>query len=117
MLEPSRGSAIRGRAIWALGPEPDSRYLVERVVTLANGSTQRVLAPQVYLMPRSGDLAVSGALISGNSIDLNLSGDSLNLCARNDLNNLGGRIEAISSLSLQAGRDINVVSGTVKGSE
>lgn len=119
----------------------DIVWLVETDVTLADGSHQRVLAPQVYLAPRSGDLLPGGALLSADSLDLNLSGDLINagtiagrqivklaannlhnlgtirgdsvsLTAQTDLNNLGGRIEAVSSLALQAGRDITVASST-----
>ena len=120
----------------------DIVWLVEREVTLADGTTQKVLAPQLYLAPRSGDLLPSGSLIAADSLQFNLSGDftnagniagrqivklaannlhnlggvisadSVSLSSQTDLNNLGGRIEAVSSLTLQAGQDITVASST-----
>lgn len=122
----------------------DIVWLVEKEVTLADGSVQKVLAPQVYLMPRTGDLLPSGALLSGANIRIDLSGDlvnrgsiagrqivnltannlknpggairgdTVNLTAQTDLDNQGGRIEAISSLTLQAGQDLTVASTTSK---
>jgi filamentous hemagglutinin family protein len=120
----------------------DIVWLIEREVTLADGSTQKVLAPQLYLAPRSGDLLPSGALLSADSLQLNLTGDLINsgsiagrqlvslaanniknlggtiaadnvaLTAQTDLTNQGGRIEAVSNLELQAGQDITVASTT-----
>jgi filamentous hemagglutinin len=120
----------------------DIVWLIEREVTLADGTTQKVLAPQLYLAPRSGDLLPSGALLSADSLQLNLTGDLVNsgsiagrqfvslaanniknlggtiaadnvaLTAQTDLTNQGGRIAAVSSLELQAGQDITVASST-----
>ena len=53
----------------------DIVWLVEKEVTLPSGKTTKVLVPQVYAMVREGDLLGTGALISGESIKLNLSGD------------------------------------------
>lgn len=101
-----------------------------------------MLAPQLYLLPRPGDLTGSGALLAGAAVNLdssgnfinsgsiagrqvvniaaatienlggNIRGDSVSLTAQNDLANLGGRIEAVDSLSLQAGRDLTIASTT-----
>jgi len=120
----------------------DIVWLVEKEVKLPDGTTQKVLAPQVYLMPRTGDLSPSGALLAGANINIELSGDLVNrgtiagrdvvslaadnlrnlggriggnavaLSATKDLENIGGRIEAVDSLSLSAGRDILVASST-----
>ncbi|CUH97800.1 hypothetical protein P22_3946 [Propionispora sp. 2/2-37] len=91
---------------------------------------------------KDGDLTTSGALIAGSSVQLGLSGDiqnsgtisgrnvvaltvediqnlggkiegkTVDLNARNDINIIGGRIEAADSLTVTAGRDLNVVSTT-----
>ncbi|NMM07116.1 hemagglutinin repeat-containing protein [Polaromonas sp.] len=120
----------------------DIVWLVEQDVTLADGSRQKALVPQVYVRVKDGDLAPSGALLAGSSINLNLSGDLTNsgtiagrsivsltadnvhnlggritgdavsVTARTDLNNLGGTIAAGSALIATAGRDLNVQTTT-----
>ena len=120
----------------------DIVWLVDQTVTLADGSTTNVLVPQLYVRLREGDLAGNGTLISGNSINANVSGDltnsgtiagrtairftadninnlagriqgiNVNLQARVDINNLGGRITAQNSLIAQAARDVNIESTT-----
>lgn len=124
----------------------DIVWLVERPVTLADGSVQKVLVPQVYVRVKEGDIDGSGALLAGGSMDLNLTGDLKNsgtiagrtvvnitaenianlggrisggdvaLSARNDLDHLGGLISGNNSLAISAGRDINVVTSTVSAS-
>lgn len=116
----------------------DIVWLVEQTVTLPDGSSQKVLVPQVYVKIQPGDLDGSGALLAGKDINLNLSGDLTNsgtiagrnvvnltaenvnnlggrmtgndvsLAARQDLNNIGGSISAVNSLSATAGRDLNI---------
>ena len=120
----------------------DIVWLVEKDITLANGSTAKALVPQLYVMVRAGDLQNNGALISGDSVRLNLSGDLTNqgtiagrnvvaltaeniqnlggritgadvgVTARNDINNVGGTIGATNQLALSAGRDLNVTTTT-----
>ncbi|MET2528007.1 hemagglutinin repeat-containing protein [Ralstonia pseudosolanacearum] len=120
----------------------DIVWLVEQEVTLPNGQTTRALVPQVYVHVKPGDLDGSGALIAGQSVSLNVSGDMVNqgsiagrdvvsitaenvknlggritggdvaVRARTDLDNLGGIIDANNSLSAMAGRDLNVASTT-----
>jgi filamentous hemagglutinin len=119
----------------------DIVWLIESEVKLADGTTQKVLAPQLYLAPRTGDLSPGGALFAANNLQLNLTGDltnagtvagrhiiqlaannihnlgtiradSVSLAAQTDLNNLGGRIDAVDNLSLQAGHDLTVASTT-----
>ncbi|BCL99560.1 hypothetical protein MAFF211491_40120 (plasmid) [Ralstonia solanacearum] len=120
----------------------DIVWLVEQDVTLPNGQTTRALVPQVYVHVKPGDLDGSGALIAGQSVSLNVSGDMVNqgsiagrdvvsitaenvknlggritggdvaVRARTDLDNLGGIIDANNSLSAMAGRDLNVASTT-----
>ncbi|SEL90289.1 filamentous hemagglutinin [Roseateles sp. YR242] len=116
----------------------DIVWLVEKDVTLPNGQTTKALVPQVYVHVKPGDLDGSGALISGQSVALNLTGDLVNqgsiagrdvlsitaenvknlggrltggdvaVQARTDLDNLGGLIDAGNSLQVSAGRDLNV---------
>ncbi|ANH68317.1 hemagglutinin repeat-containing protein [Mitsuaria sp. 7] len=122
----------------------DLVWLVEQQVTLADGSTQRVLVPQVYLLPRDGDLQGTGALIAGDRVNLALSGTldnsgdlratgglsataqnivnsgsmrgaSVALSAKEDLRNIGGELTATDTLSLSAGRDLVVASTTASG--
>ena len=121
----------------------DIVWLVEQEVTLADGSTQRVLVPQVYVRVKEGDIDGSGALLSGRSVDMRftgdltnaggtiagrnavvlsaenihnlagrITGDDVSLTARNDINVIGGIVDASSRLSVVAGRDINVVTTT-----
>ncbi|SFU80309.1 filamentous hemagglutinin [Polaromonas sp. YR568] len=120
----------------------DIVWLVEQTVTLPDGSTQRVLVPQVYVRVRAGDVDGAGTLLAGREINLNLAGDLTNtgtvagrtvmaltaenihnlsgrisgnavaITARTDLNNIGGQIDAANSLNVAAGRDLNIVSTT-----
>ncbi|MFC3627492.1 hemagglutinin repeat-containing protein [Vogesella amnigena] len=120
----------------------DIVWLVEQDVTLPDGRTAKALVPQLYLRPGRTDLASSGALIAGDSLNLQLRGqldnqgtlagrrlltltaDTVNnlggritgndvlAAARNDLNNIGGSIDAGNSLQVTAGRDLNLTSTT-----
>jgi filamentous hemagglutinin len=120
----------------------DIVWLIEQTVTLPDGSSQKVLVPQVYVKVQPGDLDGSGTLLSGKDINLNLSGDLTNsgtiagrnvvnltaenvnnlggriggndmsVAARQDLNNIGGSISAVNSLSATAGRDLNIQTTT-----
>ncbi|WP_431104648.1 hemagglutinin repeat-containing protein [Roseateles noduli] len=121
----------------------DLVWLVEQTVTLADGTTQRVLVPQVYLVPREGDLLPSGSLIAGGRVEMALSGDFTNggdvrggavnitaqniantgdmrgttlaLSARDDLRNIGGSLNATGDMSLVAGRDITMETTIASG--
>lgn len=120
----------------------DMVWLVARDVTLADGSRQSVLVPQVYAQVKQGDIDGSGALLSGRHVAIGVSGNMLNtgrvnasqllsisgdtitnvggiinggsvqLLANRDLTNNGGLIQAQSSLVASAGRDLNLVSQT-----
>ncbi|MBN0112772.1 S-layer family protein, partial [Pseudomonas aeruginosa] len=80
----------------------DIVWLVERDVTLADGTTTRALVPQVYVRVKPGDIDGRGTLLAANAIDLNLKGDLVNsgtIAGRTavkltgeNLRNLGGRI-------------------------
>ncbi|WP_423600973.1 cytidine deaminase-like fold-containing protein [Roseateles sp. MS654] len=121
----------------------DLVWLVEQTVTLADGTAQRVLVPQVYLVPREGDLLPSGSLIAGGRVEMALSGNFTNggdvrggvvdiqaqniantgdmrgttlaLTARQDLRNVGGQLSATGDMTLAAGRDIVMESTTASG--
>ena len=119
----------------------DIVWLVEQEVTLPDGSRVTALVPKVYVAVKPGDIDGSGALISANSIQLNLTGDlnnagtvsgrnvtqitaqninnqgrinanQLDLQATNDLNNIGGTLDANTSASIRAGHDVNVTTTT-----
>ncbi|MGJ7580840.1 hemagglutinin repeat-containing protein [Variovorax sp. RHLX14] len=123
----------------------DIVWLVEQTVTLPDGTTQKVLAPQVYVRVRPGDIDGSGALLSADALvirnqpgqgdlinsgtiagrtmvsitadnvqNLNgrITGGSVGIEARNDLNSIGGTIDAQNAVSLKAGRDITIQSTT-----
>jgi filamentous hemagglutinin len=79
----------------------DIVWMVDREVTLPNGTVEHVLAPQVYLSSlQEADLKPSGALIAANVININ----------SNSVNN-SGTIRADTALSInverhcQSGRD------------
>jgi filamentous hemagglutinin len=116
----------------------DMVWLVTQEVTLADGSRQSVLVPQVYVRVQPGDVDGTGALLAGRDVQLNLSADATNsgtiagrnlvqinaaniqnmggqmsadtlaLTATQDIDNIGGQIQAQSAALLSAGRDINL---------
>jgi hypothetical protein len=101
----------------------DIVWLVEQTVTLADGSTQRVLVPQVYVRVKPGDIDGSGALLSGSSVNLNLSGDLNNqggiiagrttvALTADNIHNLGGRITG-KDVALVAGTDLHNLGGII----
>lgn len=120
----------------------DMVWLVTQEVTLADGSKQSVLVPQVYVRVQPGDIDGSGALLAGKDVNLNLSGDATNsgtiagrnlvqinanniknmggtlsadtlaLQAKEDIDNIGGQMKAQSAALLSAGRDINLSTTT-----
>jgi len=124
----------------------DIVWLVEQTVTLPDGSTQRVLVPQVYVRVRPGDIDGSGSLLSAdatvikstgdlvntgtiagrslvkidaenvNNLGGRIAGGSIGINARNDLNNIGGSITARDAAVLTAGRDINIRTTTQSAS-
>jgi len=120
----------------------DIVWLVEKDVTLPNGTVTKALVPQLYVQVKPGDLNGNGALIAGNALDLKLSGTLDNqgsiagrtvvsltantvnnlggritgqdvaVSAATDLNVIGGRIDAANSLQATAGNDLNVTTTT-----
>lgn len=119
----------------------DIVWMVETSVTLPDGSRQQVLAPQVYLAVKAGDLRGDGTLIAGGDTRISVSGDvansgtlgarnalivdgrnirntvgtlqggSIDLNARNDIDNLAGLLKG-GAVTLQAGRDANLAAST-----
>ncbi|WP_256217037.1 hemagglutinin repeat-containing protein [Variovorax sp. OV084] len=95
----------------------DIVWLVEQTVTLPDGSTQKVLVPQVYVRVLPGDIDGSGALLSANATVIKSTGDVTNkgtiagrtmvsISAEN-VNNLdGGRIVG-GSIGIDARNNIN----------
>ncbi|WP_310649320.1 hemagglutinin repeat-containing protein [Pectobacterium aroidearum] len=120
----------------------DMVWLVAQDVKMPNGTTQRVLVPQVYAQVQQGDMDGSGALLAGKNVSIGISGGMLNsgrisatqlvsvsgddivnvggiiagksvsLQATNDITNTGGTVRATDTLLAQAGRDITVASET-----
>src|SRR5690606_38640039 len=83
----------------------DIVWLVEQTVTLADGSTQTVLVPQVYLRLRPGDLDDTGALLAGANVQLNLRGDLVNT----------GSIAGRRLVSINANNIHNLQGGAIGG--
>lgn len=105
----------------------DIVWLVTETVTLPDGSTQQVLVPRVYALLREGDLTETGALLSGQSVSLNLTGDLTNagtiggrqitqISAAN-VNNLGGVIGGGNSTLINAQQDIRNLGGSISAIE
>ncbi|XHO07535.1 hypothetical protein ACEQUB_p00782 (plasmid) [Ralstonia syzygii] len=120
--------------------ETDIVWMVKQTVTLADGSQQEVLVPQVYLRARDTDITGGGTLMAGNNVSFQAKGDVTNsgtiasrkvtvvigdnlvntgtlagktllAQAAQDINNLGGHIQGDQVL-LSAGRDVNLTSTT-----
>lgn len=119
----------------------DIVWMVEQTVTLPDGTQQKVLAPQVYLAVKPGDLRGDGTLIAGRDTQISTTGDvdnsgtigarnalvvdaqnvrntvgtiqgkTVNLNARNDIDNLAGLLKG-DNVTLAAGRDINLTAST-----
>ncbi|BEU74093.1 MULTISPECIES: hemagglutinin repeat-containing protein [Ralstonia solanacearum species complex] len=118
----------------------DIVWMVKQTVTLADGSQQEVLVPQVYLRAKDTDITGGGTLMAGNNVSFQAKGDVTNsgtiasrrvtvvtgdnivntgtlagktllAQAAQDINNLGGHIQGDQVL-LSAGRDVNLTSTT-----
>jgi filamentous hemagglutinin len=119
----------------------DVVLLVQRDITLPDGSVTQALVPTLYVRLQDGDINGNGALIAGSATNLNVSGDLNNsgtiagrtalVINADNINNLGGRItgatnsvhaatdinnggviDAKSQLTVGAGRDLNNISTT-----
>lgn len=78
----------------------DIIWMVETTV-----AGQKVLAPVVYLSAMTRNAIESGAVISGENVDLNLT----------SVTNTGGTISGSKSLNITSQGDITNTSGTIKG--
>ncbi|WP_152874132.1 filamentous hemagglutinin N-terminal domain-containing protein, partial [Acinetobacter portensis] len=122
----------------------DIVWLVKETVTLADGEKVQVLVPKVYVAVQPGDLNGQGTLIAADHVNIKLTGNLNNhgsiagrqlvnleanninnvgglikgnevfATAKTDINNIGGQIEANKALVLDAGRDINNITTTIK---
>ncbi len=118
------GVALTGEQMAIL--TTDIVWLTTRTVTLPDGSTTRVLVPQVYLRrPEGGDLHSDGSLIAGENVfiqtkgGLNNSGtiaarSSATLIVGDDLINQGGRISG-RNIVARAHNDLKNLSGLIEG--
>lgn len=133
-LTPAQMAALTSDIVW----------LVAQEVTLPDGSTTTALVPQVYVMPRPGDLSGGGSLLAGQNVNIQLSGDLTNsgtiagrhvmqikadnvhnladiagktvdITAQQDIHNQGGSVFAQDSLTVSAGRDMVIESTTSTG--
>ncbi|MCA3182177.1 MULTISPECIES: hemagglutinin repeat-containing protein [unclassified Cupriavidus] len=133
------GVALSGEQMAQL--TTDIIWLVERPVTLPDGTTATALVPQVYVRTQPGDIKGDGTLIAADVVDLQLeegrntgtiagrtavridannlrnlggriTGDAVALRARTDIDNTGGTIDAKSALDVLAKRDLALASTT-----
>ncbi|MGJ7495942.1 hemagglutinin repeat-containing protein [Variovorax sp. RT4R15] len=105
----------------------DIVWLVEQTVTLPDGSTQRVLVPQVYVRVRPGDIDGSGALLSADATVIKSSGDLVNtgtIAGRSlvsinadNVNNLSGGRIAGGSIGINAKNDINNIGASITAAD
>lgn len=120
----------------------DIVWLVEKEITLSDGSTTKALVPEVYMRVKENDVRADGALIRGDHLQLNLANDLINsgslkgqtqltltaenihnlggringadatLYAKKDFNNLGGTLDAEKNLNILAGNNVHIASTT-----
>lgn len=123
----------------------DMVWMVEQTVQLPDGSSQRVLVPQVYVRVKEGDVDGNGSLLAGNHVALQTAGDlnnsgsiagreitaitannvnnsglirggTIDIATITDFNNTGGTLLADDALQVTAGRNLNSTS-TLSGDE
>ncbi|WP_449768921.1 two-partner secretion domain-containing protein [Herbaspirillum chlorophenolicum] len=105
----------------------DIVWMVKQTVTLADGSTQEVLVPQVYLRASNVQVTGQGTLIAGNDVAFQTAQDIVNsggtiaarqnvLLAADNIQNLGGRISGANTV-LSAATDINNLGGAIDGTD
>jgi filamentous hemagglutinin len=104
----------------------DIVWLVEKDVTLQDGTKTKALVPQVYVKARVGDLKGDGSLLAGNSVNFKLNGDLLNgstIAGReavqitaNNINNLMGRIQG-NTVDITTKKDLNNIGGQISAKD
>ncbi len=101
----------------------DIVWLIEKEITLADGTKTKALVPQVYAVVKPGDIdGASGNLLSAKTINLNLKGDLINsglIAARGNLNiaannitNLAGTLQGMD-VSLLATKDVQSIQANI----
>ena len=100
----------------------DIVWLVSQTVTLADGSTQTVLVPQVYVRVQPGDIDGSGALISADVVNLNIAGNLENngtiagrkaaIITADNIDMLNGKVVG-GTVALDAKNNINLMGSQV----
>ena len=100
----------------------DIVWLEEKTITLADGTSSKVLVPQVYVRARPGDLKGDGTLISADQVQLNMNGDVLNqatiagrealIINANNVNQLAGRMEA-NRVGIKTQNDLNNIGSQI----
>ncbi|WP_232441589.1 hemagglutinin repeat-containing protein [Burkholderia ubonensis] len=132
------GTALTDTQMAAL--TSDIVWMVNKSVTLVDGSQQTVLVPQVYLHANSADVTGDGTIVAGKNVTVaangayansgtiasrnvtviradsienrgTVAGGTVLASAQQDLTNLGGLIQG-NAVSLSAGRDLNLTSTT-----
>ncbi|MGN6668675.1 MAG: hemagglutinin repeat-containing protein, partial [Trinickia sp.] len=132
------GTALTDAQMAAL--TEDIVWLVNREISLPDGTLQKVLVPQVYLRANAADVTGTGAIIAGGSVAIDnggslansgtiasrratiitadsitnvgtVAGDEVRADAKEDLRSLGGLIQG-NAVSLSAGRDVRLSSTT-----
>ncbi len=105
----------------------DIVWLVEQEVTLPDGSVTKALVPQVYVRLNDNDIAPSGAVLAGNSVNLNVDHGDINtsgtIAGRNvvnisadNINNVRGFITG-THVALTANDNINIEGGSVAATD
>ncbi|MDC4841033.1 hemagglutinin repeat-containing protein, partial [Acinetobacter baumannii] len=104
----------------------DIVWLVEKDVTLQDGTKTKALVPQVYVKARVGDLKGDGTLLTGNSVNFKLNGDLLNgstIAGReavqitaDNINNLKGRIQG-NTVDITTQKDLNNIGGQISAKD
>lgn len=103
----------------------DIVWLLEQTVTLPDGSTQRVLVPQVYVRVLPGDIDGSGALLSAEATVIKGTGDVMNKgtiagrslvsISADNVNNLDGGRMVGGSVGINARNNINNIGASITG--
>jgi filamentous hemagglutinin len=116
------GIALSAAQVAAL--TSDIVWLVERSVTLPDGTTTLALVPQLYVRPQVGDLQPSGALLAGKNVNLQLSSDLINASGTiagrqvtqinaTNVHNLGGLVTSGQVTAVTAAQDIRNIGGAI----
>ncbi|MFT5419723.1 MAG: filamentous hemagglutinin [Candidatus Endobugula sp.] len=105
----------------------DIVWLEAQEIVLADGSTQQVLAPKVYLRPSSLVPTSAGSLIAANNIQLTNVNTFINggtMTAKDglsvqgvEINNRGGRLQSGGQMALTSTQNIDLTSAQISAGE